>query len=157
MATKKHYIKKSFESTGKSSDTSANIYESMLVSEAWHTLTPSQQRLYICCKAQYYAEKQKPATEENPNGSILYFTMNRYKWSTKYQLYKDNNRAAFYRDMEALIEKGFVRCVESGRNTRTKSIYAFSDKWHQFGTEAFAVFPNEMTSSMLKKLCEKEA
>ena len=31
----------------------------MLVSPAWRALTAQQQRLYMVCKAQYYADKQK--------------------------------------------------------------------------------------------------
>ncbi|MFR1625218.1 MAG: hypothetical protein ACLSU1_10555 [[Eubacterium] siraeum] len=36
------YQKKPFESTGKSDDTSANIYVSMQLSKAWMTLTANQ-------------------------------------------------------------------------------------------------------------------
>lgn len=43
-------------------DTSTRIYESMLVSQAFTTLTPKQQILYVYCKAQYYG-KTKPANE----------------------------------------------------------------------------------------------
>ena len=51
------YQKKPFESNGASNDTSANLYMSMLLSDAWRALTAQQQRLYLYCKAQYYAEK----------------------------------------------------------------------------------------------------
>ena len=119
---------------------------SMRMSAAWKELTAKQRDLYSCCKAQFYAEKRKP--NDNP----LAFTMNQSKWCSLYGLYTKSNHMAFYRDMTALIEKGFIICVECGNITRTKSIYAFSDKWQRYGTEAFEVLPNEMTSSMLKKL-----
>lgn len=70
------YQKKDFESTGATSDTSANIYMSMLLAPAWRELTANQQRLYLYCKAQYYGEKRKPITVECPNGNDQYFTMN---------------------------------------------------------------------------------
>ena len=84
---KQPYQKKEFESTGASSDTSANVYMSMLLSPAWKDLTANQQRLYLVCKAQYYAEKQKP------NSDPLCFTMNQSKWADLYGLYKRNNAA----------------------------------------------------------------
>lgn len=141
----KPYQKKSFESTGKSSDTSANIYMSMLLSDAWKDLTAQQQRLYLYCKSQYYAEKVKP------NGDPLCFTMNQSKWADLYGIYKRKNAASFYRDISALIEHGFISCVECGAVTRTKSIYRFSDKWQQFGTPAFVILPNEKTIAMRRK------
>lgn len=139
------YQKKPFESTGASNDTSANVYMSMLLSDAWRALTAQQQRLYLYCKAQYYAEKQKP------NGDPLCFTLNQSKWADLYGIYKKNNAASFSRDMSALIEHGFVSCVICGAFTRSKSIYRFSAKWQKWGTAAFEILPSEMTVSMLRK------
>ena len=56
MATKKKYKPKSFESTGTSSDVSANIYKSMIMSDAWNDLT-NQRLLYVYCKSCYYGQK----------------------------------------------------------------------------------------------------
>ena len=134
---------------GATADTSANIYMSMLTSDAWRELSAKQQVLYIYCKAQYYGEKTKAT------GNPLAFTMNQSKWRDLYGLYKKNDEKSFYRDIAALIEKGFIVCLESGATTRTKSIYAFSDKWRQYGTEAFKILPEEMTLPMLKKLHKK--
>lgn len=147
----KPYEKKPFESTGSSSDTSANIYMSMLLSDAWRALTAQQQRLYLYCKAQYYAEKKKP------DGDNLCFTMNQAKWAGLYSLYEKSNAKGFYRDMGALIEHGFIICVECGAATRTKSIYKFSSMWQRYGTDAFEVSPEEMTNSMRHKETEKKA
>ena len=129
MPKKRAYVKRDFESTGASSDVSANLYASMLLSPAWRGLTASQQRLYTYCKLQLYGEKKKPKTEDYPDGNERFFTMNKLKWSKTYGLYRENNAAAFYRDMAALVDAGFVVVVESGRLTRTKSIYALSGAW----------------------------
>ena len=139
------YQKKPFESSGASNDVSANLYMSMLLSDAWRTLTARQQRLYLYCKAQYYAEKQKPS------GDPLSFTMNQAKWCGLYGLYEKSNAKGFYRDMAALIETGFVTCVECGAATRTKSIYRFSSMWQKFGTPDFEIAPAGMTLSMRRK------
>lgn len=131
---KEKYKPKGFESTGISSDTSANIYMSMLMSENWQKLTKNQQILYVYCKAQYYAEKRKPKpqiAQLNDEELVLCFTMNKSKWCSLYHIYKDGNQNGFIKDMKALIDYGFIELVENGKNTRTKSIYKLSNKWNK--------------------------
>ena len=144
------YQKKPFESTGASHDVSANLYSSMLLHPAWMALTAQQKTLYVMCKLQLYGEKKKPTDDPAT------FTMNRAKWCDLYGLYNPGNERAFYRDMTALIEHGFVVCVESGACTRTKSIYGLSSMWQQWGTEAFEVSVSEMTLSMVRKRRDKK-
>lgn len=139
------YQKKPFESTGTSSDVSGNIYVSMQLSKAWMTLTANQKVLYLVCKTQLYAEKQKP------NDDPLSFTMNQSKWCGLYHLYEKSNAKGFYRDMTALIEKGFVTCVECGAITRTKSIYRLSSMWQKYGTKEFQIAPTDKTLAMQRK------
>lgn len=139
------YQKKPFESKGNTSDISSNIYMSMLTSPAFRDLSAQQVTLYLYCKAQYYGEKKKP------NNDSLCFTMNKSKWSGLYGLYDGNNGRGFRRDMEALIEHGFITCVECGAVTRTKSIYRFSSEWQRWGTGAFVLLPSDMTLAMNRK------
>lgn len=127
MARKKFkYQKKSFESTGESSDTSANIYVSMLKSRAWKSLSKNAQTLYVYCKAQYYAEHKKPVDINNVSDST-YFTFSQHLWKDEYELY--TNLRQFYKDMNLLIEYGFIDIVESGKFSKTKNIYKFSNRW----------------------------
>ena len=126
------YKPKKFESTGISSDTSANIYMSMLMSDAWQSLTKNQQILYVYCKAQYYAEKRKPKpklVELDAEQLSLCFTMNKSKWCNLYKIYKNGSQSSFVKDMKALVDSGFIDIVESGKNTRTKNIYRLSSEW----------------------------
>lgn len=126
------YIPKSFESMENSNDTSANIYMSMLLSPAWNNLTKNQQILYVYCKAQYYAEKKKPKPlikELTDNEINLCFTMNKSKWCKLYKIYADGGQERFKKDMQALIDNGFIELVENGKPNRTKNIYCYSNKW----------------------------
>lgn len=130
---KQPYEKKDFESTGISSDTSANIYMSMLMSENWQKLSKNAQILYVYCKAQYYAEKKKPKVEHKSlteQEQSQCFTMNKSKWQKLYHIYKSDN-GQFTKDMKQLIEYGFVECLENGKSNRTKSIYMLSNKWYK--------------------------
>ena len=129
---KDRYVPKSFESIGNSNDTSANIYMSMLLSPAWNNLTKNQQILYVYCKAQYYAEKKKPKPlikELTDNEINLCFTMNKSKWCKLYKIYADGGQERFRKDMQALIDNGFIEIVENGKTNRTKNIYCYSNKW----------------------------
>lgn len=137
MRKRKEYVKKQFESIGISSDTSANIYVSMLTSKAWIDLTKNAKVLYLYCKAQYYAEKKKP------NNNSLQFTMNKSKWNSMYKIYTNQNQ--FYKDMGMLIEHGFIKCIENGSNTRTKNIYEFSSMWKNYGTSEFIITDRDRT------------
>lgn len=130
----KRYIPKSFESTGTTSDTSANIYMSMIMSENWQKLSKNQQLLYVYCKAQYYAEKRKPKpklAQLSEQELAECFTMNKSKWCSLYHLYNNGNQNGFIKDMKALIDNGFIDIVENGKSTRSKSIYKLSNKWHK--------------------------
>lgn len=151
---KQPYQKKSFESTGVSSDTSANIYMSMLLSPAWKELTAQQKTLYLYCKAQFYGEKRRgefvkvwPSLKDQPLDML--FTMNKSKWCSLYGLYSDNNQGGFIRDMTALIEKGFVSCAACGAEGRKKTVYQYSSMWQKYGTDGFEVLPNDKTTAML--------
>jgi len=135
------YVPKAFESNGAKSDTSANIYMSMLMSTAFMELNPRQKTLYLYCKAQQYAEKH---TEEQEQ-----FTMNRSKWNNLYHLYSNGNSGSFYKDMSRLIEVGLVDCVSCGADSRQKSIYRLSSRWHEFGTDAY-VLPEQVKTIALR-------
>ncbi|MBQ8885008.1 MAG: hypothetical protein IJY62_01345 [Clostridia bacterium] len=131
---KQPYRPKPFESDGNPSDTSANIYHSMLTSPQYKALSKSAKVLYTYCKAQYYAEKKKPVPKHESlteSESQRCFTMNMGKWRDEYEIY--TNRAQFYKDMGALMEMGFIDLVEDGKTTRTKSVYMFSDRWKRDG------------------------
>lgn len=87
------------------------------------SLKPRAKVLYLYMKAQYYGVKEKNKPEQNP----LYFVFNQAMWKTTYKLYTNNK--SFYEDRDALIERGFIEIVETGKITRTKNIYKFSDSW----------------------------
>ena len=123
MGRKSKYTPKSFESkAGKA--LSANIYASMIQSPAWEQLSNNARVLYLYMKLQYYGAKSVP----NHSEDCFYFNTALIKKT--YRLY--SNMSQFRKDREQLIEKGFITVLESGKNTRTKAIYQFSDKWQEW-------------------------
>ena len=145
MTKRSKFSPKAFESSSKflpiisghiQKDTSANIYNSMLLSPAFQDLTATGVRLYLYMKARYYAEKKTDAliteyeklTNQNINKSIR-FTFNKAVWHDLYHIYSNGGGNNFQKDLNSLIDQGFITKIQSGKLTKSKSIYEFSDKW----------------------------
>lgn len=140
MMARKKYTPKSFESVGKvkttsgkeKADTSANIFESMLLSQAFQSLNARQRILYVICKAQYYGkrkpEKDYPEIDQFQGDDKFYLN-----WSLvqRYGVYRPSMSSNFYADMKALADKGFIEIISSGKTHRKKTIYKFSDRWKE--------------------------
>lgn len=147
MGSKK-WTARPFESIGKRfedpytgklrGDSSANIYESMLLHPAFRTLKPRQQMLYVLCKSQFYGHK-KPSDETGYKDidafkSDMCFFLN-LAAVVRYGLYTRNMRGKFYADMKELQRRGFIEVLSSGASTKKKSVYKFSGNWKQWTPE----------------------
>ena len=140
-------------------DTFARVQSKILESEAFKSLTPRQQVLYFYCKnEEYHPKRYKPDKED-----LTKFYFNELIWSDKtdpttgrqgYGLY-NANKYQFYRDMDALIEKGLIRCIACGANNKERNIYQYSDKWQKYGKPDFEILPTEMTKSLVNKRNKK--
>lgn len=120
---RRKYTPKPFESVDGNS-LSANLYATMLQSKAWKKLNKGAMVLYLYMKLQYYGARNivdHPQTD---------FVFNKAMVTQVYGLY--TNMSQFRKDRDLLIEYGFIEYVENGKNTRTKSIYRFSNKWQQY-------------------------
>lgn len=156
MATKKKYKPKAFESTGTSSDVSANIYKSMIMSDAWNDLTKNQRLLYVYCKSCYYGQKDpykknlfKDMGMDIPNDVQPFFSLTEGSIKNYWKLYTNVN--SFYSDRDALITHGFIRVVADGHSMRKANIYQFSSKWREYGTKDFKIECKEMSSRLRRK------
>ena len=140
MAKRKRFKARTFESMGQvfidpdgrqRRETSANLYESMILSDAWHDLTSKQQVLYMIAKAQYYG-KRKPRQDYTEDTFVQGDDCFYLPWravNKQYRMYKDTCRSNFVRDMQALVQHGFIVVVMCGKSHRTKNIYKYSDGW----------------------------
>ena len=141
MGRKPKFEPKKFESINKGrpfkdhkgknvADTSANIYESMLRSQAFKDLNTKSKMLYVYCKSQYYGKRKPrvdyPLISVFNDDSCFYLS---WRDIQNYGLYTDTQHSNFYKDMKVLIEHGFIERVASGRTNRTKTIYRFSARW----------------------------
>ena len=161
MASKKKYKPKAFESTGTSSDVSANIYNSMIMSDAWNDLSKNQRLLYVYCKSCYYRQKDsykkslfKDMGMEVPSDVQPFFSLTEGSIKKYWKLYTNMN--SFYSDRDALISHGLIRVVADGHTMRKANIYQFSSKWQKYGTKDFKIEYNEMSSSLRRKVLKSK-
>lgn len=130
---KKKYIPHSYESEKQSGEPFAALYRSLLVSDAYATLTKGAKVLYIYCALHVHnAGRIKPG-KDFPDIPDMQdercFYMNLALVSEKYKLYARGNGKSLYRDLDELVTHGLIERVSSGKDQRKKSIYRMSDHW----------------------------
>ncbi|MCL2810688.1 MAG: hypothetical protein FWD25_02230 [Clostridia bacterium] len=135
MPKKKLPTHESFEATNAHGQF-AKITVSMMSSLAWKSLKPSQMGLYLLFKAKYTRYRNGDDNRRN-----ISFPFSEYKRIETY-----SNQRTFWRDLDALIDRGFIEVVESGRmigGQKKASIYGLSDAWKQYGLAGFHVDPTK--------------
>lgn len=105
------------------------MYTSMTTSPAYISLTGNQRALYMFCRFQEYNGSNEPwkeYTNLKAGNSSKPFFLN-WKLAKVNGLYK--TKYTFYKDLQRLIELGFINCLHDGKPGGNKSIFAYSDKW----------------------------
>jgi hypothetical protein len=93
----------------------------------WKELSLSQIGLYHVLKAKF--TKYKDGTN---NANNISFTKS--EWSKYY-----TRKEYFDRDMDRLIELGFIKVILYQGNCRKPTIYGFSEQWKYYGTDKFKI------------------
>ena len=100
----------------------------MQKSEAWKKLGLRQIGLYFMFKSKFTVNSK---TLEN-NAENISFT------TTEAKKYYGDLRT-FRADVDMLIEYGFIKQVLSGVPRMEATIYGFSDRWKDYGTDKFYI------------------
>lgn len=126
MGRKKQVTHYSFESK-KERGSFTKICKDMQESKAWKELSLRQQGLYLHLKYKFTKYKNQDTNEND-------ISIPKKEAS---KLYGDLR--TFRKDIDELIEKGFIKQVIAGFNTRTANIYGFSDLWKNYGEKNFNI------------------
>lgn len=108
------------------------ICRDMQKSKAWKDLSFRQHGLYLYLKSKFTVNTKTLETNQDN------ISMPKSEAIEKY-----GDLRTFRKDIDTLIEHGFIYQKVAGFNTRTANIYAFSDKWKDFGTDKFNITTNE--------------
>lgn len=143
MAKRHKYRNRAFESRMEKGKYT-KICADMMDSTAWKALELRQRGLYLHLKAKY--------TQKVSNGAVISDNAENISIpkSEAIQLY--GNLVTFRKDIDMLIECGFIKLVQYGGNTRTISIYGFSDRWKEYGLSGYKVPENEKRPHRIKTL-----
>lgn len=126
MGKPKRPLFRAFESYHSKNGRFVKIAEDMMKSRAWNDLSFRQQGLYLAMKREYIPEKNTHGIITPPNDQHFMFPVS--KWEKGY----NKNYKAWLTDWTALAEHGFIRQRESGKTTRTPSVFAFDDGWKEW-------------------------
>lgn len=120
-------INYNFESTNQRYDFT-KICRDMQKSEAWKQLKPRQIGLYFLLKSKFTVNSKTLET----NAENISFT-------TKEAIKLYGDLRTFRKDLDILIDLGFIKQIMSGVPRMEASIYGFSDKWKDYGTDKFHI------------------
>ena len=109
------------------------IYDDLLESDAFRTLTARQKDLYLKCVSLY--KNARIPKQDYPN--LEWITGENEFYISKATvlkcgLYPASSVSNLYKDMDALEEHGLVKKLSSGMAQHKKSIYSFSDEWKEY-------------------------
>lgn len=123
-------------------ETFTQIYESAMRSEAFRSLPPRIQMLYIYTRLQEMG-KSKPnreldgtEVEELVKSDACFFFP--HNIAAQYTDHYNAKPSRLYDDMRVLEEHGFIDIVLSGRTNRKKSVYRYSERWKEYKPDTTA-------------------
>ena len=131
---KKQLYNYSFESNKANGGKFTKICEDMMCSKAWSELSVRETGLYLAFKRKFTVYSNKETNEKNIS----------MPWEEINKNLGYGNRNTYNKDLDSLIEKGFIKYLFHGKAGRSCNIYAFSDKWKVYGTEEFKLHPNDI-------------
>ena len=151
MSRKKSPPRKPYQRRQGSSNQFVALYYDLLDSDAWRSLTPMQQRLYVICCRESHNTKTTP---EGGTFDERLFFMNKALRTTVHRLYPPSDTRRFKHDMAQLIATGFCDCVQSNYKSREPNLYRLSARWGAWGTDKFELPESVMTNYM--KRCQSK-
>ena len=107
----------------------ADIFLSMVLSDAWANLTGNAVKLYHLMKMQAYSknkEKNIPKNKRMLGKADFYFNkaLIMHAYPNMY-----SSMSQFYRDRDCLIENGFIDRIYHSNSPTEKDIFRLSDRW----------------------------
>lgn len=149
MSRRKKQPPKSYQRRSNGSSHFIQLFDDLLDSKAFHSLSARQKILYVYCLRESHGTAMRDNAPEGGQGDERLFYMNRGLRVKVHELYSESDTRGFERDMGALVSVGLVDCVSSGYAAREKSVYRLSARWWHYGTRAFSLPDEVKTTHML--------
>lgn len=110
----------------KQTDKHAQLYLSLMLSEAFKSLNKSEQMLLVYMIAETYNKK---LTDQNLGVDAFYFNRAiQEKWNT-------STGTRFIKHRNKLMDRGFIRFIENNHHRGQKNIYELCEGWKTWKKE----------------------
>lgn len=149
MPRRKKQPPKPFQRRPSGSRHFIQLYDDVLDSKAFHSLSARQKVLYVYCVRESYGAAMRDSAKGSAKGNPALFYMNKALRTEVHELYAKSDTRCFERDMAALVGAGLVDCVRSGYERREKTVYRLSSRWWHFGTCAYSLPDSVKTTHQL--------
>ena len=131
------YVKQPFESLNYGScekgsvkyEPKTTIYDSMMKSRAYQSLSKGAMFLHKVCLMQMFATKKTPVGDYNLDEEEFCISYGLLK-KVYPHIFTDDKKIC--RAKKELIEKGFIEECYNGKTKGQRSIYKMSDRWHTY-------------------------
>ena len=118
---------------GDTGDHFQPLFSSLVRSPAFTSMRKGPRLLLMCCMSE--ADGEAARQNVNPDTGVYVgalFYMNRQLYSDVYGLYDATNGTGFRRDMDELVDHGFVEVVAQGKGRGIKNVYKLSSNWRSW-------------------------
>ena len=126
-------IPNSYE-TSNANSSKLNMYFDMMRSPAWKSLTLRQQGLYLRLKLRVLDGKVETKVLQYPH-EFTFSVVDATKPGPNGEKPLYGNKNTFFKDLDALIDAGFIRVDCSGYRERKATTYGFSERWREYPEE----------------------
>ena len=136
MGKRQKYTPHSYESGKPGGDPFAALYRSLLLSDAFTSLSKGAKILYVYCALHIHNAGRIRPGKDFPNIPELQgddvFYLNRALVCERYRLYNPTNGKSFYSDVAELLEHGLIERISNGKEQKRKSVYKMSNLWKRW-------------------------
>lgn len=125
---KKQYKPDLFASVGKG-DTFAMIYDGMIKSDAFLSLTCAEKYFYCVCRVQSKSVDGKACLYRHGIEDGVQYTEHDFVFPAKHMEKYGYDRSNGLKYINSLIDKGFIKCKEKNKHRYKVNVYSFTDGW----------------------------
>ena len=145
-----------YESSQADKDTSANIFISMMLSDAWQDLNDSARVIYLYMKAQRFG--QKDVKDNDYMGESVTYGKDCFYFNRGLlKKFGKTDPTTCKKAIDNLISHGFIELVHDGKRTRTNSIYKYSSNWKNWKISQEELQKKNDKRVVLKKNLEQKS
>ena len=116
-------------SCAETADTFSTVYQSMLESPQFQSLSLSGKYTYLLCRAQLTSRRGRSCLYNHAKEAGVAYPSNCFVFPAKHAELYGVQRSNLKRYLDELIDMGFIRRYEGNKQQWRVNVYQFSDKW----------------------------